>query len=558
MVVVLIALATVATASAQLPATPTEPSPMTTPAKARIVFNAGYGLRTLAADGSDMRQLTTRSDEGGDSNAAWSPNGESIAFVRSQLAADHEDAEDLRVHVIRADGTGTRPITAKASTVRWEHDPAWSPDGRQLAFVQVREGRTRVVASIIAVNLDDGQRRTVYSETYESSDEEGAPYLQTPAWSPNGETVLFTRSTFGGRDEEDYRPSVYAVPAAGGEARLLIRDAAHGAWSPDGGRIAYSGMHDRLGRSCREECIVAGEIYVASADGSNRVRLTESRADDDDPSWSGDGQRIVFASDRNAVQAETEEAGREIYSIRPDGSCLTWLTNGTADSYAPSVQPGTGLSGDPGGCGPSAREPLVETDMRAIDSPRPFRVWWLGAVAPNGLLVTDVQASKSSVEVAYSDCGRFDPDECGEFLLLMNDDLCFAGRILGGARPGGIETFHGALLYTERDTELSWSHVYAHRTRVEGITESGRAVPPAVLDHLRPVGGERAAGAPFPAARLPNRYWRLLTSVANAYRRTRSLSAVSRRLRLKRSEVKRRLAVGRRLAQLGVRRRLGC
>ena len=67
-----------------------------------------------------------------------------------------------------------------------------------------------------------------------------------------------------------------------------------------------------------------------------------------------------------------------------------------------------------------------------------------------------------------------------------------------------------------------------------------------------------AAGAPMPSARLPVAFWRTLTAVTAARRRLGSSAAVAKRLGLPSGEVIHRLAVARRLARLGVKRRLGC
>lgn len=526
------ALLGTAASSAQVP---TLPEPSTQPAKARIVYQAGLGLRTIAADGSDMRKLTAPpgepedpgdTDGPGDREPVWAPGGDSIAFTRTIENPDG-DEQDQRVWVMRADGSEARPLTAKANPFAFEFGPTFSPDGREVALVRVRVGDKRFVSSLIAVNLGDGSRRTVHTETTEFDDE--AAFLENAAWSPNGDTILFTRTTLG--LEDDFRPSIHAVPAAGGPARRVLRDAAQPAWSPDGNRIAYSGVKDRLGRSCAEQCVYSGEIYVANADGGDPKRLTTSRADDADPSWSGDGQRIAFHSDRNSLGALEEEALSELYSIKPDGSCLTWLTNGTANSESPAFQPDPSPSSDPGGCGPSAREPLVETDLRKVESFRRFPAWWLGPVAPNGLLATDSFVGRERVFVAYGDCGRFDPAECGEFVNVASNDLCRGSAPAARARPADLSSFRGALVHLPGGDEIGLAHLYTHRTRIETDITSGRPVPRAVLDMLRPVGGERAAGAKFPATRLPKRAWR----------------AVQRKPELRR-----------RLAKLGVRRRLGC
>ena len=549
----LAALAAAAPASSQLP--PLEPRPVPTAERARIAYVAGLGLRTIAADGSDMRQVTSRGDEYGDQDPVWSPDGRSIAFVRHRFAENDEHDDDARVWIVRQDGSGARPVSTTPSSSRYESDPVWSPDGREIAFVQFKSGRRRAVTSIVAVNFADGTRRTVHTEV--SGEDGPVPFFESPAWSLDGAAILFGRSTYGDGDE-DPQPALHVVPAAGGEARRLIGDALHGAWSPDGGRIAYAALHDRFGATCNEEeCTASGEIYVANADGSDPKRLTESRADDSEPSWSGDGQRIVFHSDRNSKLIESEESSREIYSIRPDGTCLTWLTNGTADSRSPAVQAGGGLSSDPDGCGPSAREPLVETDTRKLDAFKRFPLWWFGRVAPNGLMLNDPYLGGRLAGLVYYDCSRFDPNECGDPVHVTNWNLCASGPHLdvdGGRNR--LSLFHGALLHV--DGNDGTANLYTHRTRVEVQGAGGHPPPEAVLDMLRPLRGERAPGAAFPSTRLPRTTWAEVNQVAALLRRLGTAAAVGKRLHLRRSVIVQRIKLGRSLARLGVKRRLGC
>ena len=83
------------------------------------------------------------------------------------------------------------------------------------------------------------------------------------------------------------------------------------AWSPDGGRIAFTSNRDGN-----------WEIYLVDADLTNPTRLTYNNADDLDPAWSPNGQMIAFASNRTG--------DFEIYTVRADGTNLTQLTTNTS------------------------------------------------------------------------------------------------------------------------------------------------------------------------------------------------------------------------------------
>ena len=91
-------------------------------------------------------------------------------------------------------------------------------------------------------------------------------------------------------------------------------------WSPDGLRIAF--YSDRDGNS---------EIYVMDADGSNQRRLTDTAADEGYPSWSPDGKTIAFDSDR--------DGNFEIYVMNADGTVPRRLTSSPARDVSASWSP---------------------------------------------------------------------------------------------------------------------------------------------------------------------------------------------------------------------------
>jgi len=86
------------------------------------------------------------------------------------------------------------------------------------------------------------------------------------------------------------------------------------------GRIAFGS--DRDGNP---------EIYVVDAAGGDVIRLTDSPEEDDDPSWSPDGEKIGFYSYR--------DGNGELYAVNADGSGLERLTNADSDEWCPVWSP---------------------------------------------------------------------------------------------------------------------------------------------------------------------------------------------------------------------------
>ena len=143
---------------------------------------------------------------------------------------------------------------------------------------------------------------------------------QSPAWSPDGGTIAFLRSTGAGW-------AMHAVDAGGGNLRQLAPPMVLSAgprWSPDGSRIAWSGgsLTDR-------------EIFVLDLAGGQPVNLSAHPADDDrDPSWSPDGTRLAFTGEREGIS-------RLIIVTLSTGAATT-LTPATMGTGAPAWSPDGG------------------------------------------------------------------------------------------------------------------------------------------------------------------------------------------------------------------------
>jgi Tol biopolymer transport system component len=101
------------------------------------------------------------------------------------------------------------------------------------------------------------------------------------------------------------------------------------AWSPDGGKIAFSSSRDDPNPGGCNPCNF--EIYVMNADGSGQTRLTTDASNDRNPQWSPDGAKIVFDS--------TRTADGDIYSMNPNGTGLVRLTTTAGPDKDPAWAP---------------------------------------------------------------------------------------------------------------------------------------------------------------------------------------------------------------------------
>jgi serine/threonine protein kinase/Tol biopolymer transport system component len=266
-------------------------------------------LYLINADGTALTQLTIM--DRGACQPSWSPDGSQLVFISPCLGrGDFYETiyNESSLYIINADGTGLKQLTPAPGS---DFEPAWSPDGEQIAFTSVRDGFRQIYSldvdslEIILLTNTTGAiessqpswspdgARIAYTVkrvgTYQvwSMSEDGQEAVQLarsgqdlwdylPAWTPDGKTVFFNQRRPGA-----FRPWLmrmdYEDPDPTQEARRMnfttpIEDVT---FSPDGLWLVYEGMDGEGNR----------DIYFMTVAGSGRTRLTNDPKIDFDPAW---------------------------------------------------------------------------------------------------------------------------------------------------------------------------------------------------------------------------------------------------------------------------------
>lgn len=218
---------------------------------------ADIGIYLSDVDGAHLQQIYAPGNGKVAYSPTWSPDGALLAATQGSMTLDPQPTQ---IVVLRPDGSFVRALTDSKAVSAF---PSWSPDGKRIVYrVKGTERGLRIV------NVDDGSVQTLTTRND-----------NFPFWSPDGARICFTRTT-GGAQAFD----IFTIRPDGSELRQLTDSAgndSHCAWSSDGQSIIFSSS--RLG--FRDEAPLYdaitsqpyAELFIMRADGSQQRVITDDK-----------------------------------------------------------------------------------------------------------------------------------------------------------------------------------------------------------------------------------------------------------------------------------------
>jgi len=254
-------------------------------------------IYVMNADGSDPFRVTY--DGPSDVDPDISPNGQHIVFTSNRTGNND-------IYIVGISGGSAWNLTNNPANDGWAR---WSPNGKQIIFHSNRDGNFEIY-----VMNADGSGSPTRLTNYLGLD-------QYPDWSPNGQQIVFRRDL-----------DIYVMNLKSGEVDRLTEALPFNqmaVWSPNGQHFAFMSFREGY-------C----SVFRMNADGSQQTNLTPkdpldsaaqwcSRA----PSWSANGQEILFMSSRPSTGGDTE-----VFVMNADGSNVRRLTNSPGADGSPRAR----------------------------------------------------------------------------------------------------------------------------------------------------------------------------------------------------------------------------
>ena len=279
------------------------------------------GSRPSSPDGNYIRQTA---GPGLELSPSLSPDGSTLVYA-SRAAGNW----DIYIQPVRQSDSSLlpEPVNLTADSSFDDVQPAFSPDGKQIAFRSAREG-----GGIFIMGVDGKGLRKLGDAGH------------TPVWSRDSTEIILAHANGQRASSRTPPPSaLYALNVETGNRRVITAgDAVQPSCSPNGFRIAYWGIRQGGQR----------DIWTVATNGGEPIEVTNDSSSDWNPVWSPDGKYLYFASNRdgkmNLWRIEIDEHSGETtggpepvklpgdyvqhFGFSTDGGLLTYVQESTRKS----------------------------------------------------------------------------------------------------------------------------------------------------------------------------------------------------------------------------------
>lgn len=224
------------------------------------------------------------------------------------------------IWTIEPDGSDPKLVASPSDANSYDTEPAWSPNGQQIVFT---EYNNNAPARLWLVNSGGTNRHLLFTDDPAYGDAQAN-------WSPDGKSLIFRRCNF-----SKYEAcAIYSVKASGTGLNAITKFHANTGgdnfdvkpeYSPDGKTISFSSFN-RGG--------VQNGVYLMSAHGTGIHLITPTALGATDADWAPNGSQLAFWSHCCTAEPET------IDTMNSDGSAIATLTSpGTSHDLRPSYSP---------------------------------------------------------------------------------------------------------------------------------------------------------------------------------------------------------------------------
>ena len=244
--------------------------------------SGNWEIYSMNSDGSAQKRLTYSTEDGA-FLPSWSPNGRQLAFVNITNLLD--PYYDLKV--MNADGSNQTTLTAAFSSFPIGISLSWSPDGRKIAF--------NSAGDIFIINIDGSNLvNLTHSMAHDGE----------PSWSPDGSQIAFTSN----RTNSPYGIHIMNADGSNVEQYETGNFSFGPKWSPNGERLLF----------LNPDYKVSNILFSGNISGSNLITLGGGI---DSADWSPDGTKVVLSPGIVIINA----AGGGYIEIGPsDGHQPDW------------------------------------------------------------------------------------------------------------------------------------------------------------------------------------------------------------------------------------------